>query len=462
MIEARWRARARQPTTLLNAHEASDIDPSSPRCGAPARSRPAKLEYTNVFELLAAVLLSAQATDAGVNKATRRLFPREHARSDARARPARATEGHPHDRPVPEGEEPRDLPPARRAPRRRGAALAARRSGPAGVGRKTPTWCSTSPSASRRWRSTRTSSASPTAPAWRPGATRWRWREAARARARRPTRVDAHHWLILHGRYVCRRASRCGSMRRRAWCDSAPALTPSFSGHLQDLAGPARGVRHRMRSMSNGRHQEICGRLDRGGRRDQFFEEFTEALPGPTDRLHRARASDSSTPPRAVRCAAWRCTTGARWRFRHRHRHLNADSGPYLTSWCRWLRDLRARQHPDHAGLPRRVPAAARHPFDPDVSVSRSTACCSGVFSCRTDWAPVNWTQRQLQLVRQIGCGPGPTASRPPPAGHPARGAVGSELAGNRLLTQLLPLPEDSCDAPSAQSRSSAGRGIVQ
>jgi endonuclease-3 len=34
-----------------------------------------ELEYTNVFELLAAVLLSAQATDVGVNKATRRLFP---------------------------------------------------------------------------------------------------------------------------------------------------------------------------------------------------------------------------------------------------------------------------------------------------------------------------------------------------------------------------------------------------
>jgi endonuclease-3 len=34
-----------------------------------------ELEYTSVFELLAAVLLSAQATDAGVNKATRRLFP---------------------------------------------------------------------------------------------------------------------------------------------------------------------------------------------------------------------------------------------------------------------------------------------------------------------------------------------------------------------------------------------------
>jgi endonuclease-3 len=33
-----------------------------------------ELEYTNAFELLAAVLLSAQATDAGVNKATRKLF----------------------------------------------------------------------------------------------------------------------------------------------------------------------------------------------------------------------------------------------------------------------------------------------------------------------------------------------------------------------------------------------------
>lgn len=33
-----------------------------------------ELEYTTVFELLTAVLLSAQATDVGVNKATRHLF----------------------------------------------------------------------------------------------------------------------------------------------------------------------------------------------------------------------------------------------------------------------------------------------------------------------------------------------------------------------------------------------------
>lgn len=34
-----------------------------------------ELEYSSVFELLVAVLLSAQATDVGVNKATRKLFP---------------------------------------------------------------------------------------------------------------------------------------------------------------------------------------------------------------------------------------------------------------------------------------------------------------------------------------------------------------------------------------------------
>ena len=37
-----------------------------------------ELEYSSVFELLTAVLLSAQATDVGVNKATRRLFPVAH------------------------------------------------------------------------------------------------------------------------------------------------------------------------------------------------------------------------------------------------------------------------------------------------------------------------------------------------------------------------------------------------
>ena len=37
-----------------------------------------ELEYSSPFELLIAVLLSAQATDVGVNKATRKLFPVAH------------------------------------------------------------------------------------------------------------------------------------------------------------------------------------------------------------------------------------------------------------------------------------------------------------------------------------------------------------------------------------------------
>ena len=49
-----------------------------------AESNPApetELEYGNVYQLLVAVVLSAQATDVGVNKATRRLF--QHVRTPA-------------------------------------------------------------------------------------------------------------------------------------------------------------------------------------------------------------------------------------------------------------------------------------------------------------------------------------------------------------------------------------------
>ena len=52
-----------------------DVEPFFATLQAANPSPQTELEYTSVFELLAAVLLSAQATDAGVNKATRRLFP---------------------------------------------------------------------------------------------------------------------------------------------------------------------------------------------------------------------------------------------------------------------------------------------------------------------------------------------------------------------------------------------------
>ena len=54
---------------------AQDIDAFFATLRSANPSPVSELEYTSVFELLTAVLLSAQATDVGVNKATRRLFP---------------------------------------------------------------------------------------------------------------------------------------------------------------------------------------------------------------------------------------------------------------------------------------------------------------------------------------------------------------------------------------------------
>ena len=52
-----------------------DIEPFFATLKAANPAPASELEYTTPFELLVAVILSAQATDAGVNKATRVLFP---------------------------------------------------------------------------------------------------------------------------------------------------------------------------------------------------------------------------------------------------------------------------------------------------------------------------------------------------------------------------------------------------
>ena len=53
----------------------SSIEPFFATLAAANPTPETELEYSTPFELLAAVLLSAQATDVGVNKATRKLFP---------------------------------------------------------------------------------------------------------------------------------------------------------------------------------------------------------------------------------------------------------------------------------------------------------------------------------------------------------------------------------------------------
>src|SRR5574337_609128 len=65
-------ATCRKPPTQMKT---SSIEPFFATLKAANPQPNTELEYTSVFELLTAVLLSAQATDVGVNKATRKLFP---------------------------------------------------------------------------------------------------------------------------------------------------------------------------------------------------------------------------------------------------------------------------------------------------------------------------------------------------------------------------------------------------
>ena len=122
--------------------QAVDREPRSRRRSAasrrPIRSRKGELQHINPFTLLVAVVLSAQATDAGVNKATPALFAAADtpekmvgARRGARAR---ADQDH---RPVPhQGEERRRaVAQADRRAWRQGAALAR---GAGGAARRRP------------------------------------------------------------------------------------------------------------------------------------------------------------------------------------------------------------------------------------------------------------------------------------------------------------------------------------
>jgi endonuclease-3 len=185
-----------------------------------------ELEYASVFELLIAVLLSAQATDLSVNKATRTLFvkaptPRRMLELDVagveahirtiglyrtKARHVVETcrillERH-------EGHVPRDR--------------AALESLP-GVGRKTANVvlnCAfgeeTMAVDTHIFRvSNRTGLAL--------GRTPLEVEQGLLERVPAAYRADAHHWLILHGRYVCTaRQPDCRSCAVSEWCDSGP------------------------------------------------------------------------------------------------------------------------------------------------------------------------------------------------------------------------------------------------
>lgn len=196
-----------------------------------------ELEYTSVFELLVAVLLSAQATDRSVNKATRGLFAiantpqkmldlgperleqqiRTIGLYKSKARHLRQTctflvERH-----------------ASQVPRSRDALEAL-----PGVGRKTANVILNSafgePTIAVDTHLFRLGNRTGLAPGKTP-------LEVERALLRRvPDEflVNAHHWLILHGRYVClARAPQCQRCAVRPFCDYPIVHAVAGSGDLK-------------------------------------------------------------------------------------------------------------------------------------------------------------------------------------------------------------------------------------
>lgn len=207
-----------------------DVEPFFATLQAANPSPETELEYSSVFELLAAVLLSAQATDAGVNKATRRLFPaagtpqaildlglerlEDYIRTiglyRTKARNLMATCRILVDRHG--GKVPRTREELEALP---------------GVGRKTANVVlnvafgeATMAVDTHIFRvSNRTGLA--------PGKDPLQVELKLLERVPTPYLADAHHWLILHGRYVCvARLPQCWRCAVRAYCDYEPKTPP--------------------------------------------------------------------------------------------------------------------------------------------------------------------------------------------------------------------------------------------
>ncbi|HEY8707783.1 MAG TPA: endonuclease III [Burkholderiaceae bacterium] len=187
-----------------------------------------ELEYTNVFELLAAVLLSAQATDVGVNKATRRLFAvanspervlalglpalTEHLRTIGLFR-TKAKNLHATCRILVKRH-------GGQVPRTREALEAL-----PGVGRKTANVVLNvafgEPTCAVDTHIFRVGNRTGLASGKTPLAVELKLLERVPAEYL----VDAHHWLILHGRYVCQaRRPLCDRCAVARWCDAFPAM----------------------------------------------------------------------------------------------------------------------------------------------------------------------------------------------------------------------------------------------
>src|SRR5262249_8595562 len=69
------KSRAGKPATKIKPWSATEVREAFERFRKASPEPRGELEHINPYTLLVAVALSAQATDAGVNRATRNLFP---------------------------------------------------------------------------------------------------------------------------------------------------------------------------------------------------------------------------------------------------------------------------------------------------------------------------------------------------------------------------------------------------
>jgi endonuclease III len=189
-----------------------------------------ELEFTTPFELLVAVLLSAQATDAGVNKATRKLFPKANTPAAILALGPEGLEEYIKTIGLYRSKGKHLLETCRMLVERHGGQVPRSREeleALPGVGRKTANVVLNVAFGEEAMAvdthifrvSNRTGLA--------PGKTPREVEDRLMQRVPKDYRVDAHHWLILHGRYVCvARTPRCWECAVIQYCDYQPKTPP--------------------------------------------------------------------------------------------------------------------------------------------------------------------------------------------------------------------------------------------
>lgn len=185
-----------------------------------------ELEYTSVFELLTAVLLSAQATDVGVNKATRRLFPVANTPQKILALGLDGLKSYIKTIGLYRSKAKHLMETCRILVERHGGEVPREREALEalpGVGRKTANVVLNSAFGEETMAVDthifRVGNRTGLAPGKTPYEVEMKLLQVVPAEYR----VDAHHWLILHGRYVCQaRKPLCWQCRVAPYCDFKP------------------------------------------------------------------------------------------------------------------------------------------------------------------------------------------------------------------------------------------------